>query len=401
MTGRPGRGLEQEITCSAGHRFTTTARPGTHGVHCKHRFPDGTKCARKGNVPTVPQSAAPVAPVAPASGPAGGQTFPAAARAVPVTDGGDSRELPPASWRDALGPVAPGEDPCGDNCGCGGPPIRYTGDHTGTVCPAPVCGPQCWQPSSAAARRAKDHEAMLEQAARRERKPTERMPQQALDAQGREAQRRQDVLRMIVGAVLADRHVTEDTRSDFRWFRGQLGSPDSPPLPGERLDQLEAEMMACRVQRKGWLRRDLAATDYDGLDEDEDAYPDAIAGNVLRGDEDQAPRLATPPPPLAIEQAPVPASNVLCEDCVARGEHRLAVARQQSPNMPHIPERNVCADDFRRYAEIVKATTFGDLLIIQRYGTAAGLRSIVQSKPALALEPGTMTGKSAAWPARS
>lgn len=356
---RPGRGHEQTIVCADGHPFKTRAAPGTRNVRCGYRFPDGTKCPKRGSVPKAPGPATPDRPAAAAA------VSPGPARAAPADDGQAGRELPPASWLESLGPVAPGEPPC-DSCGCSGPPVRYTGDHTGTVCPE--CGPACWSTSAAAVQRARDHAGRLRQAALRERRPTAHVSRQDLDARGRQAQRLQDQLLARVARVLADQRITADTRSDFAWFRAQLTPrPGEPPTP-ERLAELAAEIAECPVERRGWFRRALEAADY----EDEDV----IEAEIISDDEDQAAEVTGPPERLAIERAPV---IVLCQLCGAQGTRDAAVARVRTnvPNM--LPERDVCAGHFGEYRAAVEPMTFGDLIIVRQYGIAPGVASIVRS----------------------
>ena len=233
--GRP----EREITCSAGHPFMTPAATGAHGISCKHRLPDGTRCKKKGNVPAAPRPGAPetAAPV------------PAAAPADPAASGGVPPELPPAarSWRESLGEEIPDAPRC-DDCGCDSPPIRYTGDRTGTLCPAPECGPRCWDPSPDACARGTAHAATVAGNAVRSGKASAKVPQSTLDAHGREARRLRDQLLTRVRRVLADPRITADTQSNFAWFLEEL-SPAR--LTIERVDQLGEQIQECPVERRG------------------------------------------------------------------------------------------------------------------------------------------------------
>lgn len=380
---RAGQGPLQTITCAAGHPFQTTAAPGTHGLKCRALLEDGTRCRRKGSVPKSNESAAsgqgvvrlpPRATVAPVR-----RERPARPPVTPARSGGVTPGLPPAPWRDSLGPECPGADTCGEyGCDCSRPPIRYTGDHTGTVCPE--CGPVCWAPSPEARRRAQAHAASQERHAQRTRRATVAVPQHVIDAQGREVRRQRDHLTRQAERVLADQNITEDTRSDFAWFRDELRQA----LTADRVGQLADQMAACPIERRGWLRRALGTADYIEPEELDGPDDDGIVDAELV-DEDQAPPVTLAAvqralAPLAAAASPAGGSSHLCEVCFnAGGTQRPAVARIASSVPAMIPERDVCLPHYQQAAEIVDRMTFASLEVTHRYGNARGVLSIVRS----------------------
>jgi hypothetical protein len=270
-----------------------------------------------------------------------------------------------------------GDASCGDaECGCGDPPVRYSGAHTATICPD--CDAECWDLSGSAYERGRKLEQDAARKAAREGTASPQLPQRELDRQARELRQRRSLVLAVVGKVLADAHLTGQCRSDWEWFAEQI-----PGASAERLAELEQQIREQPVDRGGWFRRSFGRGDEyllwvaeDGPDDEDQADNEDQDAEVIQlpGAGDR----------LALEQAPRITGNVLCEPCVAQGSQSLAVARIRTSVPTMIPEQDACPDHFREYAALIQRQTFGELLIVKHYGTAPGVRSITRAMSAAA-----------------
>lgn len=352
--------------CRDGHLERTRAKPRGRTA-CPHRAAGEVKCGQRANVLAASTLEDLLGPDDAAA--SGDRT---------MSDDLEQRwaaEDPPASWRELLAEPSGGL-PCGNVlCPCDDPPICYTPGHTAEICPSCGTGEGCWDISPTAYKYAQEHAELLKRRAARSATASPAVPQRELDRQARELKQRCNLVLAVVRKVLADPHLTGQCRSDFEWFEEQL----VPGINAERLAELEEQLREQPVNRRGWWRRTFGAgelRDYlewaaEGTDDDEPPEDAEDQAEVIE--------ISSHRPIAAIEQAPVLSGSVLCELCHGEGRSSFAVVRVRSNVPSMVPERDVCPGHFRHFAEVIEPMTFGDLVIVKRYGTAPGIRSIIRT----------------------
>ena len=241
--------MTTELRCRAGHRFTTSARPGgTTGCPVCRRE-DGRRTSVR-----VPVGAARTA----------GKQHPAA----PGTNGETARltaawaaEAPAeANWRKM--PMQPSDWECG-KCGA---ELQWHSGHAALVCP----GCQIIADSPGLAERAEAHAAAIE----RKRTGVTRVTrdQREIDLEALELARRKGIMRDQLRTIADDDRLTPDSAATVEWFAEQVkGAPN-----GDRLDELVTLYATQKIRRRGWFAgRPAALTAADADDgEDDDDWDD-------------------------------------------------------------------------------------------------------------------------------